>query len=33
MFGHGLSASFGVAFGQTKASEQQVLRARLEWEF
>lgn len=33
MFGHGLSASFGVAFGQTKASEQQLLRARVEWEF
>ncbi len=32
-FGHGLSASFGMAFGQTKATEQQVLRARVEWEF
>jgi len=33
MFGHGLSASLGVAFGQTQASEQQILRARIEWEF
>ena len=33
MFGHGLSASFGVAYGQTKASEQQLVRARIEWEF
>ena len=33
MFGHGLSASLGVAFGQTKASEQQLVRARVEWEF
>jgi len=33
LFGHGLSASFGVAFGQTKASEQQLARARVEWEF
>ena len=33
MFGHGLSASFGVAYGQTKASEQQLVRARVEWEF
>jgi len=33
MFGHGLSASFGVAYGQTKASEQQLVRARFEWEF
>ena len=33
MFGHGLSASFGVAFGQTEASEQQLVRARVEWEF
>ncbi len=32
-FGHGLSASFGVAFGQTKATEQQLVRARVEWEF
>jgi hypothetical protein len=33
MFGHGLSASFGVAYGQTKASEQQLVRTRIEWEF
>lgn len=33
MFGHGLSASLGVAFGQTRASEQQLVRARVEWEF
>ena len=33
MLGHGLSASFGVAFGQTKASEQQLVRARIEKEF
>ena len=33
MFGHGLSASLGVAYGQTKASEQQLVRARVEWEF
>ena len=33
LFGHGLSAGFGIAFGQTKASEQQLLRARIEWEF
>jgi hypothetical protein len=33
MFGHGLSASFGIAYGQTKASEQQLVRARVEWEF
>jgi hypothetical protein len=33
MFGHGLSATFGVAYGQTKASEQQLVRARVEWEF
>ena len=32
-FGHGLSASLGVAYGQTQASEQQILRARIEWEF
>lgn len=32
-FGHGLSASLGVAFGQTRASEQQIVRARVEWEF
>ncbi len=33
MFGHGLSASLGVAFGQTQASEQQLVRARVECEF
>jgi len=33
MFGHGLSASIGVAYGQTKASEQQLVRTRIEWEF
>jgi len=33
LFGHGLSASLGVAYGQTPASEQQLLRARIEWEF
>lgn len=33
MFGHGLSASFGIAYGQTRASEQQLVRARVEWEF
>jgi hypothetical protein len=33
LFGHGLSASVGVAYGQTKASEQQIVRARVEWEF
>lgn len=33
MLGHGLSASFGVAFGQSQASEQQILRTRVEWEF
>lgn len=33
MFGHGLSASLGVAYGQTKASEQQLVRARVECEF
>lgn len=33
MFGHGLSAGFGVAFGQTRASEQQLVRVRVEWEF
>ena len=33
MFGHGLSASLGVAYGQTKATEQQLVRARVEWEF
>lgn len=33
LFGHGLSASFGVAYGQTQASEQQIVRARVEWEF
>jgi hypothetical protein len=33
MFGHGLSASLGVAFGQTQASEQQLVRARVEYEF
>ena len=33
MFAHGLSASFGVAYGQTEASEQQLVRARVEWEF
>ncbi len=32
-FGHGLSAGLGVAFGQTQASEQQIVRARVEWEF
>jgi hypothetical protein len=32
MFGRGLSASIGVAFGQTKATEQQLVRARIEWE-
>jgi hypothetical protein len=32
-FGHGLSASLGVAYGQTPASEQQIVRARIEWEF
>lgn len=31
--GRGVSASIGVAFGQTKATEQQLLRTRLEWEF
>lgn len=33
LFGHGLSASLGVAYGQTRASEQQIVRARVEWEF
>ncbi|MHB8534438.1 MAG: hypothetical protein ACYDBW_03220 [Sulfuricaulis sp.] len=33
ILGRGLSASIGVAFGQTRASEQQVVRARIEWEF
>ena len=33
LFGHGLSASLGVAYGQTQASEQQIVRARVEWEF
>ena len=33
MLGHGLAASFGVAYGLTKASEQQILRTRIEWEF
>ena len=33
IFGHGLSASFGVAYGQTKASERQLVRTRIEWEF
>jgi len=33
MFGHGLSAGFGIAYGQTKATEQQLVRARVELEF
>jgi len=32
-FGHGLFASLGIAFGLTDASEQRLVRARLEWEF
>lgn len=32
-FGRGFLASFGVAFGRTEASEQQILRAKFEWEF
>ena len=32
-FGHGMSATFGMGYGLTKASEQQLVRARFEWEF
>jgi hypothetical protein len=32
-FGHGLFAGFGIGYGLTKATEQQVVRARIEWEF
>jgi hypothetical protein len=31
--GRGVSLTAGVAFGYTKASEQQLIRAKLEWEF
>lgn len=32
-FSHGLSATVGIAYGLTDATEQRLLRARLEWEF
>jgi hypothetical protein len=32
-FGHGLYAGLGIGYGLTKATEQQVVRARIEWEF
>ena len=31
--GHGLYAGLGIGYGLTKATEQQVVRARIEWEF
>ena len=31
--GHGFSATVGIAYGLTDATEQRLLRARLEWEF
>jgi hypothetical protein len=31
--GHGLKAGFGVAFGLTRASEQRLIRTRIEYEF